>query len=364
MRTPQNAILTSRFVVTLAISFSAAAVHFFLDPTASAQTAGRDRIAEATPTPTPKTSPTPIVEDDDIIRIDTELVNLNVRVIDRNNRPIKDLGKSEFTVLEDNIPQRIEFFSQSEVPTNYAIVVDNSGSLRTQINEVIEAGKVIVGTNKPQDSASVIRFVSSQKIEIVQDFTDNKADVIDALENLYIEGGRTAVIDAVYLAVQRVQEFEESESDRKRRALILVSDGEDVSSVYSQKQLFDLLKESDVQIFTVGFLRDLSDKNAFFSRSAQSKARSLLENLATQTGGKSYFPAETSELPGIARDIASEMRTQYSIGYIPSNDKNDGTYRNIKVVIADGPNKEKRIAVTRAGRTAGADGKPTLQRSN
>jgi len=124
-------------------------------------------------------------------------------VVDRNNRPINGLKQSDFSIFEDNVKQSIEFFSQSEVPTNYALVIDNSGSLRTQIQQVIDASKVLVGTNRKDDETSVIRFVSSEKIEIVQDFTANQTDLIDSLDNLYTEGGRTAIIDAVYLAVQR-----------------------------------------------------------------------------------------------------------------------------------------------------------------
>lgn len=331
----------------------------------AAHAQGEVRERSATPSSTPPPSVI-IPEEEEIIRIDTELVNLNVRVVDRNNRPINNLNTADFNIFEDNVPQRIEFFSRSEVPTNYSLVIDNSGSLRPQIYEVIEASKIIVSTNRSGDETSVIRFVSSEKIEILQDFTDSQVDLDYALDNMYVEGGRTAIIDAVYLAVQKISQYEASNpNDRKRRALILVSDGEDVKSYFSQKQLFDLLRETDVQIYAVGFIKDLDDRGGFISKSDQSKAKSFLEGLATETGGKAYFPNAVSELDGIAREIASEMRMQYSIGYIPTNDKEDGTYRNIKVMVNDGPGKQKRIAVTRAGRVAnGADGAPMLQKVN
>jgi Ca-activated chloride channel family protein len=119
--------------------------------------------------------------------------------------------------------------------------------------------------------------------------------------------------------------------------------------------LDDRLKESDVQIYVVGFINELSKDGGFISKSPQGKAKAFLERLATETGGKAYFPNSTSELRSIAADISSEMRTQYSIGYLPSNDRKDGTYRNIKVMVDDGPNKQKRIAVARAGRIAESD---------
>jgi len=321
-------------------------------------------VAAPTIAPKPTPTPTPFDDPNEIIKVDAELVNLNIRVIDRNNRPINDVKQNEFKIYEDNVLQQIDFFSRSEVPTNYALVIDNSGSLRPQLEKVIEAGKILVNTNKPEDETAIIRFVGRDKISIEQPFTKSKSDLIDSLDNLYIEGGQTAIIDAVYLAVENVDEYERSKdpNDRKRRALILVSDGEDRDSYYVEKQLFELLRESEVQIYTIGFIGDLSKEGGFISKSPQGKAKAFLERMSAETGGKSYFPADVSELAGIARDISSELRTQYSIGYIPSNDARDGTFRNIKVVVDDGPNKQKRIAVTRTGRVA-EGGSPTLQKS-
>lgn len=318
------------------------------------------------PRPTVSPTPDPIDDETEVIKIETEVVGLNVRVIDRNNRPINNLTQNEFKIYEDNVLQTIDSFSKAEVPTNYSLVLDNSGSLRLQLDKVIEASKIIVGTNRPDDETSIIRFVSSDKIEIKQDFTSNKTDLYDALDNLYVEGGQTAIIDAVYLAAQTVDEYEKArgKDDKKRRALILVSDGEDRDSYYNEQQLFELLRETDVQIYVVGFVNELSKEGGFISKSPQAKAKAFLERLATETGGKSYFPNSLSELNTIAADIASELRTQYLVSYYPTNNSKDGKFRNIKVVVVDGPNKQKRIAITRTGRKASAENsdKPTLQK--
>jgi Ca-activated chloride channel family protein len=237
--------------------------------------------------------------------------------------------------------------------------------MRRQLDKVIEAGKVFVNANRPDDETMIVRFIGRDKIEIEQPFTSNKTDLIDALENLYIEGGQTAVIDAVYLTVENVDQYErEKRDDRKRRALILVTDGEDRNSYYTEKQLFELLRESDVQIYVIGFIDELSKEGGFISKSPQAKARSLLERMASETGGKAYFPSSIAELPRLAQEISSEIRTQYSIGYIPTNDRRDGTFRSIRVTVADGPNNQKRIAITRAGRTAEAGGPPTTTIKN
>lgn len=362
VKRPEDRIMNRKLIVlTLLILGASVGALVFRDASASAATAVLPMpTPTVSPQPTSVSAPTPtpsgnaVTNPDEVIKIDTELVNLNVRVVDRNNRPVNDLREKDFKIFEDGSPQTIDFFSKSEVPTNYGIVVDNSGSMRQQLNKVIEAGKILVETNRPDDDTMIIRFVSRDKIEIAQQFTSSKTDLNDALENLYIEGGQTAIIDAVYLAVQNIDEHDKDDgkNDRKRRALILVSDGEDRSSYYNEKQLFEILRESEVQIFAIGFTDDLSKEGGLISKSPQEKAKAFLTRMATETGGKAYFPASTAELPELARQISSELRTQYSIGYIPSNDKRDNTYRSIKVTVEDGPNKEHRIAITRAGRVA------------
>lgn len=331
---------------------------------AGAQTSNPQTVATPSPTSTKKPVPTIVPpptplptpeEDEGVITVETDIVGLNVRVIDRNNRPINGLTKNDFQVYEDNVLQEIDSFSKAEVPTNYTMVIDNSGSLRQQLEKVIDAGKTIIGTNKPDDETAIIRFVSSDKIEIKQEFTNDKAELFDALDNLYIEGGQTAIIDAVYLAAQMTDEYEKTRNpnDKKRRAVILVTDGEDRDSFYNEQQLFEILRESDVQIYVIGFIGDLSKEGGFIAKSPQEKAKNFLEKMAKETGGKAYFPTSVSELNGIATDIASELRTQYLVSYYPTNTKKDGSTRQIKVVVSDGPNKQKRIAVTRTSRKAG-----------
>jgi Ca-activated chloride channel homolog len=331
------------------------------NPKTTAKTASTTPIPTASPTP----SPTPeIVDDGDIIRVDTELVNVNVRVVDRNNRPISDVANSDFKVFEDNVLQPIDAIIRQEVTINYALVIDNSGSLRSQLEKVIEASKIIVNSNRPDDDVCVIRFVNSEKISIEQDFTGNKTLVNDALDQLFVEGGSTAVIDAVYLGVDKVTEHEKEKvgTDKKRRALILITDGEDRDSFYKEPQLFELLKESDVQIYPIGFVNELSNDGSLIRKSPKNQAVKLLTRLATETGGKAYFPNSVTELNDIALDIAKSLRTQYLISYSPTNEKRDGSFRSIKVLVNDGKNKEKRIAITRIGRTAVSEGNaPVLQ---
>ncbi|HEY8227863.1 MAG TPA: VWA domain-containing protein [Pyrinomonadaceae bacterium] len=320
-----------------------------------------DRIAPSLgePPPPPKLKPTPTpappedIEEGSIVRINADLVELHVRVIDRNNRPIDNVPRSDFHVFEDGVAQPIEYFSREEVPISYGLAVDTSGSLRTQLTSVIDAGKTIVNSNKPGDETFLVRFISSDKIETVQDFTSNKDALIDGLDGLYIEGGQTAVVDAVYLSAEHVAEYKRGDtSDRRRRALIVITDGEDRNSFYKQEQLFARLREEDVQIFVIGFVSELDSEAGFIRKSSREKAVNLINELATKTGGRAFFPTSISELPQIANEIVRDLRTQYVVAYNPTNKTPDGTIRTIKVSVDQPAGGEKRIALTRKERLA------------
>lgn len=334
-------------------------------PTPIPQTGPGRRIApqlgEPPPPPVLKPKPTPTpdpvgaeIDPDSTIKFNAELVTLHVRVIDRNNHLINNLQKDEFKILEDGVPQPIFSFTREEVPVMYGLAVDTSGSLRPAFDSVINASKAIINSNKRGDETFLERFISSDKIETIQDFTANKDALMDGLDTLYIEGGQTAVIDGVYLAAEHVAEYKKSgDDDRRRRALIVVTDGEDRASYYTETQLFQRLREEDVQIFVIGFVNELEADKGLIRKSPREKAVTLLNRLASETGGRAFFPQSISELPEVANEIVRDLRTQYVVSYDPTNKAHDGTYRSIKVSIADAPGQGKRIALTRSGRTAG-----------
>jgi Ca-activated chloride channel homolog len=318
-------------------------------------------ILKPKPTPTPDVTKAEIGEGDVLVS-NAELVTLHIRVIDRNNHPINNVQKEEFRILEDGVPQPIFSFTQEEVPVMYGLAVDTSGSLRPAFDSVINASKAIVNSNKRGDETFIERFISSDKIETIQDFTSNKDSLMDGLDTLYIEGGQTAVIDGVYLAAEHVADYKKSgDDDRRRRALIVVTDGEDRASYYTETQLFQRLREEDVQIFVIGFVNELEADKGLIRKSPREKAVSLLNRLATETGGRAFFPNSISELPDVAREIVHDLRTQYVVSYDPTNKAHDGTYRAIRVTVSDSPAQGKRIALTRSGRTAGTGSaaKPT-----
>lgn len=324
-------------------------------------------LGEPPPPPVlrPKPSPTPDMgvelNPEDVIRLNTQLVTLNVRVIDRNNRPVDNVRQGDFKIYEDGVLQPIFDFSKEEVPISYGLAVDTSGSLRSQLPTVIDAAKTIINSNKSGDETFLMGFISSDKIETLLDFSSKKDDLLDAVDNLYTEGGQSAVVDAVYLAAEHVAEYKKGTTDdRRRRALILVTDGEDRDSYYKADQLFARLREADVQIYIIGFVNELEDNKEggiFIRKSSKDKAVSLITRLATDTGGRAFFPQSIAELPEIANAIVRDLRTQYVVSYSPTNTAKDGTYRAIRVNI-DSTGKEKRIALTRTGYTAPREGAP------
>ena len=315
------------------------------------------------PPPVPKLKPTPtptppeILDPDSVVRVNTDLVQLHVRVIDRNNKPINDVPQNAFHVFEDGVLQPIENFSREEVPISYGLAVDTSGSLRSQLQSVIDAGKTIINSNKSGDETFLVRFISSDKIETVQDFTANKDLLMDGLDSFYVEGGQTAIIDAVYLSAEHVSEYKRGDdSDRRRRALIVITDGEDRNSFYKQEQLFARLREEDVQIFVIGFVNELDKDAGLIRKSPREKAVALINRLASETGGRAFFPESIADLPQIANEIIRDLRTQYVIAYNPTNKTQDGSYRAIKVSVDQPSSGDKRIALTRPGRLARKEG--------
>jgi Ca-activated chloride channel family protein len=174
------------------------------------------------------------------------------------------------------------------------------------------------------------------------------------MDKMYTEGGQTAVLDAVYLGAEHAGKHKKGDplSDKRRRALILVTDGEDRNSFYKQEQLFEFLRENDVQIYVIGFVNELDPEGGIIRKSPKEKAVNLLNKLATETGGRAFYPASLTELPGIADEITRDLRTQYVVSYSPTNKRRDGTFRKVNVRIDDTGKRDKRIAITRPGYTA------------
>lgn len=278
-------------------------------------------------------------QDDDSVRIGTELVLLDVSVVDRDNRPNFDLDRSRFSVFEDGAPQAIQFFSKEEAPISLGILVDTSGSMRPKIDTVIQAVSNLVRTSRPQDEAAVIEFKDG--VEVVEEFSTDERNVLDALEDI-IASGQSALVDAVKLSAEYVHK----EGKHRRKALLLVTDGLERGSYYSYEEIAGDLRQLDVRLYIIGFTQDLDSSRSLFRKSEKGRAEQLLTRLTSDTGGRAFFPKDLSELGPIGEEIAKDLRTVYAIGYYPTNDKRDGTFRRVEVKITG---DSKYLARTRAG---------------
>lgn len=289
----------------------------------------------------------PQQKDDDKITIGRTLVLLDVTVVDPSNKPVMDLNKDEFSVSEDKIPQKIEFFSQEQVPVSLAFAIDTSGSMRPKLEAVVKAATNLVKAGRPGDEMAVIEF--KDQPELLEEFTGDINDVVDTLNGL-VASRQTAMLDALYLAA----DYANKEGKNRRKAVLVVTDGLDNDSYYKFGEVVNHLREIDVQIYLIGFINDLDKESGLFKKSPKEKAEGLLNKLADETGGKAFFPREPSEVHAIAQQISTDLRTQYAIGYYPSNSKKDGTFRTVKVQVNAG--SRRLMARTRNGYTAPTEG--------
>ena len=269
-----------------------------------------------------------------------QMVFLHVRVTDPNGKAVADVAQSSFQVTEDGVPQKIEFFYDQAVPLSYGLLIDNSGTMRDYLQKVIDASIRIVNSNTDADETFIVRFISSDKIETVQEPTSNKRLLIEGLNSLYIDAGQTAVIDAVYLSAETLAKAKSDVTRPRRKVLILVTDGEERNSYYKEKHLLQLLNSTDSQVYIIGLTQLVKPDN-------YDKATRLLNLLARETGGRLYMPATLGDLNRTGDEIINDIRTQYVIGYVPTSPVNE--FHKVQVTIAENPNQEKRVAVTRVG---------------
>jgi Ca-activated chloride channel family protein len=272
-------------------------------------------------------------------------VRVSVLVTGEAGHPVAGLRGEDFQVSENGAPQTINYFSAEPLPVSYGLMVDNSGSLRSQINWLVATGKLIVSKSGPEDETLLVRFVGSDKIEKMTELTSNKAALEKALESMFVEGGQSAIVDAVYRTAKELTEGKRGADASRRRAIILLTDGDERNSYYKKEQLFNFLRTRDVQVFVIGFVKDVNPERD------RLKSIEFLKRLAQETGGRAFFPDEPSELTGIADEVANDLRAQYVIGY-NSGDATRGTYRTLRVTVRDASAGGKRTVYARSGYTS------------
>ncbi len=263
-------------------------------------------------------------------RTQVEQIVIYASVYDKDSILVADLEQEDFMIYEEKIQQEITYFGRDDVPSSVGVVIDSSGSMRDKFDLVNDATRLFLSKNNPENELFFVAFKGEVKLE--QDFTRDVEDIYDALDNVIISGG-TALYDAIYLAVDKVQKGNEA-----KKSIIVFTDGEDKDSYYSHEEIIEKVEESDVQVYIVAFLdSDLSSGGGFFGvfKSAREKIQEKIRDIPQSTGGEAFFPDEISQLNEVFHSIAFELRNQYRLAYVSSNPSRDGSWRRTDVVVKD-----------------------------
>lgn len=270
----------------------------------------------------------PIRSDDDV-RLNRDIVTVHITVSDPYGRFVTGLEKSHFEIFDDKLKQEIEFFSDDDAPVTLGIVYDVSGSMTSKLQRSLHALRRFVETSHNDDEFFLVGF--NQRAQLVRDFTSSGESVINSL-SLVSPDGKTALYDAAYLGVEKARQ-----GHHTKRAILVISDGQDNSSRYTFNELRTLVKEADVQLYAIGVL-DVNDGTLGLAGQA------ILEELSRVTGGRAFFPQSEEELVDVCTQIALELRHQYSVGYYPTTNVRDGRWHKIKVKV-DPPAGLPRLSV-------------------
>ncbi|BDC50081.1 hypothetical protein F183_A23970 [Bryobacterales bacterium F-183] len=276
-------------------------------------------------------------------RADSRLVVLHASVLDKSGKLQTDLKQQQFKVFENNIEQQIRAFRREDVPVSLCIVIDDSGSMRDKRAKVAAAALGLVKASNKNDEVCVVNFNDEAYLD--QPFTNDINRLEQALEKIESRGG-TAMRDAVSMSI----DYQKKDAKKDKRVVLVITDGDDTASTETLEKLVAKCQRSEVLIYAIGILTDEE------ARKAKSAKRNLTM-LAKESGGMAYFPKELAEVESLAIQIANEIRNQYLITYVPSNQNLDGSYRQIKVTASG---KGSPVVRTRSGYYAVAE--PTSKR--
>jgi Ca-activated chloride channel homolog len=254
-----------------------------------------------------------------------EVINLNVSITDARGEYVTGLTKEDFAVFEDGVKQEISIFAHENLPISMVLMVDTSASMDDKLAAARTAGKRFVRTLRPQDMAQVMQF--NDRATVLQDFTSDHA-ALEAAFDRTEASGPTALHNALYVSLKDLARQKSAGGELRRRALVLLSDGEDTASLVTDEQVMELARKTEINIYAISLrAKGAQDRN----RLKFSQAAHLLTQLTQDTGGQVHFPNSLSELEAVYDRIAEELRTQYSLGYVSSNKRSDGKWRRIVV---------------------------------
>ena len=258
-----------------------------------------------------------------VFKVDTRLVVCNTTVVDRSGHLVPDLKQNNFTVTENGVPQTISVFKHEDVPVSLGLVIDNSGSMRDKRAKVAAAALALVKDSNKDDEVFVVNFNDDAFLDLPhnKEFTNDISEMEEALSRIDSRGG-TAMRDAIRMSIDHLRE----KAHKSKKVLVVVTDGNDNSSVINLENLVKASQQSEVLIYAVGLLSDEEKREA-------SRAKKDLTVLTEATGGERFFPKELAEVDRIAHQVAHDIRSQYTIEYTPSNTAMDGSYRKIQISV-------------------------------
>jgi Ca-activated chloride channel family protein len=254
------------------------------------------------------------------LHMEVELALVNVTVTDPYNRLVAGLDPDNFRVFEDNVEQEVVAFSSEDMPISIGVIFDYSGSMTNKINKAREAAIEFFKTANPQDEFFLVSF--NERAELSSAFTNSIEDLLSRMM-LTAPKGRTALLDAIYLALSQMRGARNS-----KRALLILSDGGDNHSRYSESDIKRLVKEADTQLYAIGIFDPLEYRKR---TPEELNGPSLLGEITEMTGGRVFAVENLNELPDVATKIGMELRNQYVLGYRPSNKTHDARWRKIKI---------------------------------
>jgi Ca-activated chloride channel family protein len=287
---------------------------------------GRQFGQAAAPVPPAQPAP-PAQEKNQVFRAGVELVSLNVTVVDSQGRYVTDLTQNEFSVFEDGAKQELTYFNRTNLPIALSLLIDSSASMEQRMENAQEAAIGFAQKIRPQDLGQVIDFDS--RVEIRQSFT-NKLEELERAIRSTSSGGSTALHNAVYISLKELAKVKAKNPDEiRRQAIVVLSDGEDTSSLVSFEEVLELAKRSETAIYTIGLQpRETAALRGF------REAEFVLRQLAQETGGRAFFAQKVEDLKDVYGQIADELSSQYSMGYSSRNTKRDGAFRRLVVQVA------------------------------
>jgi len=292
------------------------------------------------------------------INVDVNEVVLHATVVDKHGHMVSDLKQSDFRVFEDGAPQTLAHFSHADIPVTMGIVIDDSGSMRDKRQAVNAAAVAFVRTSNPQDQVFVVNFNDVYYLDTPGNFASSMEDLRSALDKIDSRGG-TALRDAVIASLDHLKL-----GNRDKRVLLVVTDGEDNASRYTQEELLARAQKSNAVVYTIGLLGSEESDGLFRIHGGEAhRAAKALKELAEATGGGVFFPRSLDEVESTCRQIAHDIRNQYTLAYRPTNTKKDGSFRNVRVDAFEPNSRTKLIVRTRPGYFAPKAETPTASLS-